>query len=314
MPLAVVCGLAGLAFGAVMNLQLWVTYSGDHTAAKLGATFATSLPFDVAHAAGNVVFCLAFGPALVRALARFRTRMEVRWLPAPAAAAVALAALAIVLAARSRARSVGPECRRGRRLALGRLPHEGAERRRRLGRRARPALVRALHAAGRRSASPPPGATRSTPGARAWSPTCAPTPPTCATSGRSRARSCVFTAAGVSPRDVGGRDLVAELAAKRRRNGAFDGRVNTTAFAILALRAAGRSTSSVPVRSAGRWLAGQANRDGGFNFGGRGGPSGIDDTGAALQGLVAAGRKGTKTVRRAARFILKKQNPDGGFP
>ena len=67
-PLALACGLAGLAFGAVMNLQLWVLYSGDHTAAKLAAVAATSLPFDVAHAAGNVVFCLAFGPALVRAL------------------------------------------------------------------------------------------------------------------------------------------------------------------------------------------------------------------------------------------------------
>ena len=64
-----------------MNLSLWVTYSGDHTAAKLAAYFATSLPFDVAHAAGNVVFCLAFGPALVRALRRYRTRFEITWLP-----------------------------------------------------------------------------------------------------------------------------------------------------------------------------------------------------------------------------------------
>ena len=76
-PLAVACGIAGLAFGAVMNLHLWVTYSGDHTRPSWPPTFATSLPFDIAHAAGNVVFCLAFGPALVRALARFRTRMEV---------------------------------------------------------------------------------------------------------------------------------------------------------------------------------------------------------------------------------------------
>ncbi len=52
-PLAAACGAAGLAFGAVMNLHLWVTYSGDHTLAKLGATFATSLPFDLAHAFGN---------------------------------------------------------------------------------------------------------------------------------------------------------------------------------------------------------------------------------------------------------------------
>ena len=34
-------------------------------------SFGTSLPFDVAHATGNVIFCLAFGPALVRALRRY---------------------------------------------------------------------------------------------------------------------------------------------------------------------------------------------------------------------------------------------------
>ena len=39
-----------------MNLHLWITYSGDHSLAKLGAYFATSLPFDLAHAFGNVVF------------------------------------------------------------------------------------------------------------------------------------------------------------------------------------------------------------------------------------------------------------------
>jgi prenyltransferase beta subunit len=68
------------------------------------------------------------------------------------------------------------------------------------------------------------------------------------------------------------------------------------------------------VRAAGRWLARQANPDGGFNFAGRGGPSGIDDTGAAIQGLAAAGRRRTLTVRRAARFVVTHQNPDGGFP
>ena len=67
-PLAAACAVASLGFGAVMNLHLWVTYSGDHTAAKLAAIFATSLPFDIAHATGSALFCLAFGPALVHAL------------------------------------------------------------------------------------------------------------------------------------------------------------------------------------------------------------------------------------------------------
>ncbi len=80
-PLAAACALASLGFGAVMNLHLWVTYSGDHTLAKLGAFFATSIAFDIAHAVGNVVFCIAFGPALVRALQRYRTRFEITWVP-----------------------------------------------------------------------------------------------------------------------------------------------------------------------------------------------------------------------------------------
>ena len=65
---------------------------------------------------------------------------------------------------------------------------------------------------------------------------------------------------------MGGRDLVAELARKRRRNGSFAGLVNQTAFAILALRAAGRPQEDPAIRAAARWLASQRNRDGGFNF------------------------------------------------
>jgi energy-coupling factor transport system substrate-specific component len=81
--LAAACALAGAVYGAIQNFSLWVTYSGDHTFAKLAAYTATSLPFDIAHVIGNVAFCLAFGPALVAALTRFRDRFEVEWLPAP---------------------------------------------------------------------------------------------------------------------------------------------------------------------------------------------------------------------------------------
>ena len=78
--LAAACALAGAVFGVIQNFSLWITYSGDHTFAKLIAYNATSLPFDIAHIAGNVAFCLAFGPALVTALTRFRARLEVEWL------------------------------------------------------------------------------------------------------------------------------------------------------------------------------------------------------------------------------------------
>ena len=122
----------------------------------------------------------------------------------------------------------------------------------------------------------------------------------------------VLTAAGLEPR-LGDRDLEADVARSQRPNGSFAGRVNTTAFSILGLRAAGRSTRSRAIRRAADYIVGEANDDGGYNFAGRGGPSGIDDTGAALQALAAAGRKRSGTVKRAVRFIVRNQASDGGF-
>jgi energy-coupling factor transport system substrate-specific component len=80
-PLALFCGALGLLFGAIMDLSTFTTFSGEHTLAQYLAISATSLPFNVAHAVGNVVFCLAFGPALVRALERFRARLNITWIP-----------------------------------------------------------------------------------------------------------------------------------------------------------------------------------------------------------------------------------------
>jgi energy-coupling factor transport system substrate-specific component len=122
----------------------------------------------------------------------------------------------------------------------------------------------------------------------------------------------VLAAAGVKPR-VGDRDLVAEMLDKQRRNGSFADRVNTTAFGILGLRAAGRAQRSRAVRRAADYIAGEVNSDGGFNFAGQGGPSGIDDTSAALQALVAAGRRRSGVVKRAVRFIVRNQASDGGY-
>ena len=80
-PLALFCGALGLLFGAIMDLSTFTTFSGAHTLGQYLAISGTSLPFNVAHAVGNVVFCLAFGPALVRALERFRARLHVTWIP-----------------------------------------------------------------------------------------------------------------------------------------------------------------------------------------------------------------------------------------
>ena len=80
--LAAACAAAGLVYGTIMNVFLWVTFGGDHGLDRLIAYMATSFPFDMAHVIGNVLFCLAFGPAMIASLSRFRSRMEVTWAPA----------------------------------------------------------------------------------------------------------------------------------------------------------------------------------------------------------------------------------------
>jgi energy-coupling factor transport system substrate-specific component len=105
---------------------------------------------------------------------------------------------------------------------------------------------------------------------------------------------------------------VARLLRARRADGSWQRQVNLTAFAVLALRAAGAGDRQV--RAGVRWIEGEANRDGGFNFAGRGGPSGIDDTAGAVQALAAGGHRRGRVATRAVRFLLARQNPDGGFP
>ena len=94
--LAAVCGLAGLAFGAWMDLYQ-LTLAAHQDLDSYLALSATSLPYNLAHAIGNVVFCLLIGPVFIRALRRYRRRLEVRW-PAPAGAAAALV-IALLLVA-----------------------------------------------------------------------------------------------------------------------------------------------------------------------------------------------------------------------
>ncbi len=70
----------GFAFGAVMDVWLWYGFY-PHTEAALLARLAAGVPFNVAHASGNLVLALVAGPELRRVLERFdrRSRTEVVW-------------------------------------------------------------------------------------------------------------------------------------------------------------------------------------------------------------------------------------------
>jgi hypothetical protein len=121
----------------------------------------------------------------------------------------------------------------------------------------------------------------------------------------------VIRAAGLDPTSVGGQDLLGALQRHLGPDGSVSDQVNLTAFAVLALRAAG---APVPGRTIG-WLLRQHDGDGGFSFGTAGGASDLDDTGAALEALAGVPGNHARHVRlRAARFIASAQNSDGGFP
>ena len=77
-PLAIVCAVVGFGFTALQDVGDWVTYS-DHSLAQLGVYVGKGIGFDFVHAAGCLLFALAFGPALIHSLRRFRTRLNVTW-------------------------------------------------------------------------------------------------------------------------------------------------------------------------------------------------------------------------------------------
>jgi prenyltransferase beta subunit len=308
-PLALACFAAGFVYGLILDFSAWVTFSGEHTLGQFLAYSGTSFGFNLAHAVGNLVFCLAFGPAFVRALLRYRDRFEVRWEAVPATPAAAAALVAALV------------------LALGALPARPAGAQASPAAKARAYVLRAQNADGGFGAAPRrPSAQLETAWAtmglaaagrrpsRATGAFLARSAPRMTDTGDLERTMLALAAAGRSARRAGGVNLVARLRGRQRRDGSFEGLVNRTAFGVLALRAAGRRPGDRAVRRAAAFVARQQNRDGGFNFGGRGAPSGIDDTAGALQALVAAGRPRRGAVARAAAFLVRGQNADGGFP
>ena len=81
LALAAVTFVLGLAFSSFMDVWNWLTFYDQHTWATLLATNARGLPFDLAHAIGNVVISLVAGPELLVLLDRYgrRLKTEVVW-------------------------------------------------------------------------------------------------------------------------------------------------------------------------------------------------------------------------------------------
>ena len=104
-------------------------------------------------------------------------------------------------------------------------------------------------------------------------------------------------------------DELSRLDSLRRPNGSIGPLVDSTIWAILALRAAGRPAGAATVR----YLRRQQARSGGWSWTPRGAPD-SNDTSAAVEALRAAGVSArSRTVRRAIAFLGRLRNPDGGF-
>ena len=298
-PLALACGAAGLAFGALMDVYQWTLAARQDLASYL-AVSGSSLPYNLAHAIGNVAFCLVIGPLFVRALRRYRRRFEVRWEPVLAAALAGLAVAAVAPAAdasttagrairylegaqnddggfgAARGQSSNPLYTGWSALGLASARRNPRDVHRRHGR----SILRFLRSGA--------GGLRDV--------------------GELERTILVLRAAGLSPRSFAGRNLVAEILRRRGANGSFAGYVSYTAFGILALEAARQ-----PVGQASpAWLVRVQNGDGGFGVT-PGVASDSDMTGAALQALATAGRGGGPAAGRAVSFLLAVQNGDGGF-
>jgi len=342
LALALACAVAAEAFNLIVDLYTW-TNTGAHTLAGFGAVLAVAAAFDVTHVVASFAFGLAFGAALLRMLLRVRGRLEVSWRPlqTPTALLVAVVAAVGLAGVMPRPRpalaaariDVAPDpghlaaLRPDLTPDLARLASArpdlspeisylvsaqnadggfGAARGQRSSELYSAWAAIGLAAAGR----DPLGVRR---GGRSVLDALRGEAGTLEGAGDVERTILALRACGASVRALAGRDPVAELLRARAANGSFGRLVNLTAFAVFALRAAGYASGNPVVRDAGRWIAGQQNADGGFGFAGGGGSSDVDDTAAALQALVDAGVRG-RAPARAVAFVVRAQNPDGGFP
>jgi len=102
-------------------------------------------------------------------------------------------------------------------------------------------------------------------------------------------------------------ELLARLDKARLASGRIGPTVNSTIWAAIALRQAGRPVPRATVR----WLLARQARSGGWSWA-QGGQPDSNDTAAAIEALRATGVAG-KPVARGLAYLRRLQNKDGGF-
>ena len=296
LSLAAVCGVAGIAYGVLLNFSLMATYGGDLSLERFLTLEARAIPFDVAHVAGNVAFALLAGPAMVRMLVRFRQRFQWRT-PAVATAILVILMLPSLLPGSARAAGTDQaanwlEAAQSSDGGFGSSPSSDSS----------AALtgwaMLGLEAAGRNPFDVTSAAGKSPLdflGAHLSE----------VSSPGDLARTIIaLEGAGADPRSFAGRDLVSALLKRRAANGSYVGWPGTTSFSVIALRAAGATDGLDSTLS---WLTKVQNDDGGWGDV-PGQPSNADVTGSVIQALSS-----TKAAQAGLSYLRKHQRPNGGF-
>jgi len=318
--LAGVCGIAGIFYGALLNFSLMATYGGDLSWKHFWVLEGRAIPFEVAHVAGNVVLALVAGPAMVRMLVRFRERFEWRRGTAPAspgsvgrgfggtlrsggvaALLLVLAAAAFTPAARANAAEEAVTVGSALHWLEGQQRPSGgfaADSGREAGAEITAWAMLGLAAAGRNPLDVTKSGKSPVDFLRSHS-------DEIKDAGDVARTILALEGAGADPRRFGGENLVARLLAQRRQNGSYQGWPATSAYAVLALRAAGANDATAPTVA---WLRKVQGKDGGWGNE-PGDPSTPEITGAALQVLTP----GSDAGDRALGYLRDSKRPNGGF-
>ncbi|TMK59114.1 MAG: hypothetical protein E6G51_00205 [Actinobacteria bacterium] len=312
LTLAAICAFAGIFYGALLNFSLMATYGGDLTLRHFLVLEARAIPFEVAHVLGNVVLALVAGPAMVRMLTRFRERFE--WERGPAQSppstfsgplrsggVAALLVFALAALAPAPAHAEGSSVTRAANWLVAQQRSSGGfgpSAERDAGAEMTSWVMLALAASGRNPLDVTSGGK---------------SPVDFLRNHRDEVKDAgdvartilALAAAGVDPRSFGGEDLVDRLVAQRRSNGSYQGWPGTSAYAVLALRAAGANDAATPTVE---WLRKVQGREGGWGNE-PDSESTPEITGAVLQVLTP----GSKAADDALAYLRKSKRPNGGF-
>ena len=318
--LAGICGLAAILFGTLMNFSTMAISGGELSWEKFWFYEGRAVAFEVAHFTANIALALVAGPAMVRMLVRFRERFEWQRGSGPAAPDDAdrrfgdalrsggVAALLLILLAASftpSARAAAAD----EALVVGRALHWleaqqrpsggfAADSGREAGAEMTSWAMLALAAAGRNPLDV-------TAGGKSPVDFLSSHADEIEDAGDVARTILALEAAGVDPRQFSGGDLVERLLAQRRQNGSYQAWPATSAYAVLALRAAGANDATA---STVEWLRKVQGKDGGW--GNNPGDAATPEiTGAVLQVLTP----GSDAGDRALGYLRDAKRSNGGF-